>query len=89
MYSLSIENKFMNKKNDENFETFLLKIGENIKSARENKGITQAQMYLEPYSFERRNWQRIESGRKNITLKTLFHIAKKLNIPPKDLLDIE
>lgn len=75
--------------NDNNFEKFLVEVGKRIKEIRESKGLTQAEMSLEPYSFERRYWQRIEQGQANITLKTLYNIAHKLDVPPRDLLNID
>jgi transcriptional regulator with XRE-family HTH domain len=69
------------------FETFQIKFGARLKELREEKGITQAEMSLDPYPFERRNWQRIEAGERNITIKTLYQIAEKFGLSPKDLLD--
>jgi len=76
--------------NDEKeYRLFLRKIGKNIKTIREKRNLSQAAMCLEPYPFERRNWQKIESGSTNITLKTLFKISKKLDVNPVDLIELK
>ncbi len=41
------------------------------------------------YAIEYKYLQRIEYGQKNITLKTIFKICKKLNIHPKELFDFK
>ena len=75
-----------NERFDKEFQAFLLSVGEKIKSMREKKGITQENMENSQFgSIEYKFYQRIEYGEKNITLKTLFKICKKLGISPKDL----
>ncbi len=69
-------------KADKEFHDFLLIVGQNIKKYRERAKITQEEMAdLVDYKY----YQRIEYGQKNITLKTVLKIAKKLNVQPKDL----
>ena len=69
-------------KADKEFHDFLLVVGQNIKKYRERANITQEEMAdLVDYKY----YQRIEYGQKNITLKTVLKIAKKLNVQPKDL----
>ena len=75
--------------NDDHFEKFLAVLGKRIKEIRESKGLTQAEMSQEPYSFERRYWQRIEAGEVNTTLKTLYLIAEKLDVSVIELLKRE
>ena len=71
--------------NDDHFEKFLAVVGKRIKEIRESKGLTQAEMSQEPFPFERRYWQRIEAGEVNITLKTLYLIAEKLDVAINDI----
>ncbi len=67
---------------EKEFHDFLLIVGQNIKKYRERANITQEEMAdLVDYKY----YQRIEYGQKNITLKTVLKIAKKLNVQPKDL----
>ncbi len=69
-------------KAEKEFHDFLLIVGQNIKKYRERANITQEEMAdLVDYKY----YQRIEYGQKNITLKTVLKIAKKLNVQPKDL----
>ena len=44
---------------------------------------------IEPNEIPVRTLQDIENGRTNVTLKNLFYISKKLDVKPKDLIDIE
>ncbi|MBP7735457.1 MAG: helix-turn-helix transcriptional regulator [Spirochaetes bacterium] len=69
-------------KTDKEFQIFLKSLGEQIKKHRENAGLTQENM---ADIIEYKYFQRIENGKRNITLKTLLKISQKLNIHPKDL----
>jgi len=64
---------------------FLKRIGRNIKSIREKKGVTQTEL-ADLCGFERSTTNRIESGGSNVTAKTLLKIARALSIPASDLL---
>lgn len=63
---------------------FLKRIGRNIKSIREKKGVSQTEL-ADLCGFERSTTNRIESGGSNVTAKTLLKIAKALNVPVADL----
>ncbi len=71
------------------FELLLRHLGQRIKEYREKSELTQENMSEGIHPIEYKYYQRIESGKRNLTLRTLFKISKKLNIPLKDLLDIE
>lgn len=65
-----------------------IKVGQKIKQARESKGLTQQELaYL--CNMEKSNISRIESGRTNLTLKSLNSISKFLSISIKELVDFE
>lgn len=63
-------------------------IGERIKLMRESKGISQ-QVLAAICNFEKGNMSRIEAGRTNPTLFTLYKISQALEIKITDLVDIE
>lgn len=69
----------------------LLKIvGKKIKEIRESKGLTQVDLVGKiEGEIDTTNISRIESGRTNPTIFTLYRIAVALEIPVKELLDIE
>ena len=63
---------------------FLKRIGRNIKSIREKKGVTQTEL-ADLCGFERSTTNRIESGGSNVTAKPLLKIAKALNISVSEI----
>ena len=63
-------------------------IGEKIRKTRELHGITQQDLAAR-CNFEKSNLSRIEAGRTNLTIKTLFKISKELQTTIKELVDIE
>ena len=63
---------------------FLKRIGRNIKTIREKKGITQKEL-ADLCDFEKPSMNRLEAGRTNVTAKTLLKIAKALHVDPSDL----
>lgn len=65
---------------------FMKMAGQSIKKHRELANLTQEDMSdIADYKY----YQKIEYGQKNITLKTIFKICKKLNIQPKDLFNFK
>lgn len=60
-------------------------IGNNIKNVRLSKGISQQKLAAD-CNFEKSNMSRIEAGRTNITIHSLYLIAKALNVKLNDLL---
>ncbi len=63
----------------------LVKIGRNIKAAREAGGMSQQDLAA-GCNFEKSNMSRIEAGRSNLTVGTLLKISDVLGIRPADLL---
>ena len=68
----------------------LKKVGKRIKEVRLQKGISQADLVGRMQGeIDPTNISRIESGRTNPTVFTLFRLAEALEVDAKDLLDIE
>lgn len=75
----------MNKANkktelDERYWKLMRRVALNIKSIRKNKGLTQ-----EGLGFERRWFQRIESGSYSVSLPTLDKVARELKVDISEL----
>ncbi len=64
------------------------KIGQRIRELRESKGISQ-QNLAAVCNFEKANLSRIEAGRTNPTVSTLYKISQALEIKISELVDIE
>lgn len=64
------------------------KIGEKIKEIRESKMISQ-QNLAAMCNFEKGNMSRIESGRTNTTIGTIYKISQALEVKMVDILDVE
>ena len=61
-------------------------IGERIREIRESKGISQQDLAA-ACNFEKSNMSRIEAGRTNFTISTLFKISQALGVRLTDLVD--
>ena len=63
-----------------------IRIGVRVKKAREDLGLTQAQLAgrlrLEPVTI-----RSVEAGRRGLSLETLVSVAKALHVPPSALLE--
>lgn len=68
----------------------LKKVGKRIQEIRLEKGLTQVELVgrIEG-EIDTTNISRIESGRTNPTLLTLYRIAVALEVPLTDLVDVE
>lgn len=64
------------------------KIGERIRIIREEQHIAQQDLAA-ACNFEKANMSRIESGRTNFTISTLYKISKNLNTTLSDLVNVE
>lgn len=65
-------------------------IGSNIKRVRESKGLTQVDLVGKiEGEIDTTNISRIESGRTNPTVFTLYRIAVALEVSIKELLNID
>lgn len=64
------------------------KIGQRIRELRESKGISQ-QNFAAICNFEKANLSRIEAGRTNPTVSTLYKISQALEITISELVNVE
>lgn len=64
------------------------KIGQRIRILRESKGITQQDLAA-ACNFEKTNMSRIEAGRTNPTISTLYKISQALEVTISELVDVE
>jgi len=76
-------------KHEKEFDILLQAIGKRIKQNRQKAELTQEDMESGKFSIEYKYFQKIEQGKINITIRTLFKISKKLNVPLKDLLNVK
>ena len=66
----------------------LLKLGQNIKKFRKQKGLSQNEL-AEIVNFSREHLACIETGREYISRRKLFQIADSLDISLKELIDFD
>ncbi len=78
------DNRNMNRRLENQYLRLLRAVAANIKSARQNKGLTQEDMM--DHGFNYRFYQKLESGKYSMTLKTLHKVACALSVAPGDLL---
>ena len=68
----------------------LKKLGKKIQEIRLNKGLTQVELVGKiEGEIDPTNISRIEAGRTNPTVFTLFRLAEALEVDAKELLEIE
>ena len=67
---------------------FLKKLGKRVAVLRKERGLSQDKLYLAS-GLSRRTIFFIESGRSNPKVTTILKIAKTLNIPPSEIIDIK
>ena len=67
---------------------FIRKVGENVRRIRKAKGILQVDL-ASMCNFEKPNMRRIEAGTSNLTLKTLYALAKSLDVSVEDLVQVK
>ncbi len=71
------------------YEEFVVKVGMKVRELRLKRGVTQEEMDEGPFSVSYRTVQNIETGKfKDIKMASIFKIAKRLEVEPKDLLDV-
>ena len=70
---------FDSSENISNSEIFIARLGLRIRTLRKEKGMTQLELAADA-SMEESALQRIEKGRTNPTVKTLFKICSALNV---------
>lgn len=62
-----------------------MEIGRRVAELREEIGATQAEL-AERLGMDVANYQRIEHGRTNLTLRTLVRLAEALEVEPREIL---
>lgn len=71
-------------------EKILISVGNKIKEIRQEKGLSQLDLVGRmDGNIDVTNISRIEKGRTNPTVYTLFRIALALEIQPKEFLDFQ
>lgn len=63
-------------------------IGKRIKDLRTEQGMSQ-QEFAATLDYEKSNMSRMESGKVNLRISSLYKVAKALGVTLSDLLDIE
>lgn len=71
-----------------NKELLLIKIGSRIRLLRDAKGLSQQDLAA-LCNFEKTNMSRLEAGRTNPTISTLYKISQALDVKLSDLLSID
>ena len=62
-------------------------IGERIREIRESKGISQQDLAA-ACNFEKSNMSRIEAGKTNFTISSLYKISMALDVKLAELVDV-
>lgn len=66
------------------FTVYLGRLGRNIKAARTRCGLKQIDVHVSS-GLTYRHYQNIEAGRVNVTVETLFRLAKLYKVRIEDL----
>ncbi|WP_233268911.1 helix-turn-helix domain-containing protein [Mucilaginibacter lacusdianchii] len=69
-----------------NFKELQELFGSNLKRIREEKNLSLRTLAAN-CELDDSQISKIENGKKNIQLSTIFELAKGLNVPPKELLE--
>lgn len=69
-------------------DDILYRIGRRIVELRAAQGVTQQDLAAR-CNFEKSNMSRIEYGRTNVTVGTLYTISRALEVKLSDLVDVE
>jgi transcriptional regulator with XRE-family HTH domain len=69
-------------------QEYLKKFGENLKSIREAKGISQRSL-ASSCTIDHSDISKIERGERNVTVLTIVELANALEVKPRKLLDFE
>lgn len=65
----------------------LKRMGARIKEVRVSKGVTQQELAVEAFNTDKSNVSRLEAGRVNASVYTLYKVARHLKVPLSELLD--
>ena len=66
----------------------LKEFGSNLLRIRESKGLSQEELSFR-CDVDRAKISKLETGKANLYVTTLIELAKGLEVPPKELLDVE
>ncbi len=66
-------------------DDFIQFVGSNIRRIRIEQKLTQVEL-ANRCDFEKPNMRRIEAGKNNLTLKSLYKIAEALDVPIENLI---
>ncbi|MBV7270161.1 helix-turn-helix domain-containing protein [Winogradskyella luteola] len=73
-----------------NKQIVLEKVGQRIREIRLSKGLTQVELVARmEITTDPNNISRLEAGRSNITLFTIYRLSVALEVPMKELLDVD
>ncbi len=72
-----------------NEKELLKKMGARIKEVRTSKGVSQQELAVEAFDTDKSNISRLESGRVNASIYTLYKVAQYLKVPLTDIVDFE
>jgi len=73
-----------------NKDFVLKKVGQKIREIRIEKGLTQVELTARmEITTDPNNISRLEAGRSNITLFTIYRISEALEVPMKELIDVD
>jgi len=64
---------------------YLLKIGDNIRAARKQRGYSQEE-FADIAGFSRSYYTEIETGKRNISILNFVKIIKALNVDPNEII---
>ena len=64
---------------------YLLKIGDNIKTVRKQRGYSQ-EAFADIAGFSRSYYTEIETGKRNISILNLIKIIEALNVDPNEII---
>ena len=64
---------------------YLLKIGDNIRTARKHRGYSQEE-FADIAGFSRSYYTEIETGKRNLSVLNLIKIIKALKVDPNELI---
>jgi transcriptional regulator with XRE-family HTH domain len=71
-----------------NFGDIQKKFGINLKNLREEKGLSLRELALK-CELDSSKISRMENGKTNLQLSSIFELAKGLGVEPKELLDFK
>ena len=73
-----------------NKDFVLKKVGQKIREIRIEKGLTQVELTARmEITTDPNNISRLEAGRSNITLFTIYRLSVALEVPMKELIDVD